>query len=106
MKTIWKFPFEVGDIIELEMPSEAIILHVDVQKQITNHVHGSSSGGSFGSSMIEEIPCIWALVNPEAPKEIRKFRLFGTGHPFPDEPLSHVGTFKMAHDKLVFHLFE
>lgn len=106
MKTIWKFPFEVGDIIELEMPSEAIILHVDVQIQTTNQEYGASHGTSFGSSVKQEVPCIWALVDSEAPKETRKFRLFGTGHPLSDEPLTHCGSFKMAHDKLVFHLFE
>lgn len=107
MKTIWKFPFEIGNVIEIEMPVGAIVLHVDIQKQITNQEYAVIAGISTGASVEQEVLCVWALVNPEANKEIRKFRLFGTGHPFPeDEDLIHVGSFQMEQGKLVFHLFE
>lgn len=88
--TVWKFPFDIEDDIGVEMPRGARVLHVDAQ---------------FGR------PCLWALVAPAAPKEVRRFRLAGTGHPLP--PLDrvifdwiHVGSFQMAGGQLVWHLFE
>jgi len=99
MKTIWKFPFEVDDSIEIEMPEYAQILYVDVQNQKVN-------GRQPMSSHTKEVPCIWARVNTERPMVKRKFRISGTGHPMPDMPLQHIGSFKMAQDRLVFHLFE
>jgi hypothetical protein len=50
---------------------------------------------------------MWALVNPEASKEKRRFELYGTGHDVPEsDGLIHVGTFQMQDGALVFHLFE
>ena len=51
-------------------------------------------------------PCIWAKVNPEAPKVKRTIRIHGTGHPIPDVPMRHLGSFLMQEDNLVFHVFE
>ena len=85
MKTIWKFPFEVTDSIEIEMATGAEILHVDVQ------------AGQ---------PCLWARVDNNRCKEIRRFRVAGTGHPLDDERLAHIGSFFLAGGTLVFHLFE
>ena len=95
-RTIWKFPFAIDDEVEIEMPHGAEVLHVDVQ-------NGQ--------------PCMWAIVNPDEPRETwrtYKFSVFGTGHPLPDlEPdkpldrvhLHHVGTFQMRGGSLVFHIF-
>ena len=84
--TIWKFPLTVvDDQIIIEMPKGAQVLSIQMQR---------------------DIPTIWALVNPQAPKEQRKFRLAGTGHLIKEagEFLYH-GTFQMT-GNLVFHLFE
>ena len=51
-------------------------------------------------------PCIWARVNPDAPKERKRIRIFGTGHPIPDDLGDYVGTFMMKDGALVFHLYE
>lgn len=87
MLTIWKYPVLVNDQIQLAMPSGARILDVQCQG-----VH----------------PQLWALVNPDSPKEDRNFRLSGTGHPIPESPeaLSYIGTFQFGDGRLVFHLFE
>lgn len=50
MSVIWKFPVRPDSAIEL--PKGATILSVHVQ-------HGQ--------------PCLWALVDPSAPKEWRRF---------------------------------
>lgn len=70
---------------EVEMPKRAKIIHFASQ-------HG--------------MPYIWALVNPEAPKEIRKFKVYGTGHEINDKIISHIGTVLVAGGNLVFHAFE
>jgi len=101
MRTIWKFPFEVDDNIEIEMPAKAKILHVDVQVSINHNQH------LIGQPKTFETPCMWAMVVPDNPTEIRKFRLVGTGHPITETVgMRHIGTFKMAQDRLVFHVFE
>lgn len=92
MLTIWKFPFEINDDVEIEMPMGARILHVDMQ-------NGS--------------PCMWALVSSEAEKQKRRFLIFGTGHELPQAPpfepndirAYHVGSFQMADGQLVWHVF-
>jgi hypothetical protein len=81
--TIWKFTLELTDLQGMEMPSGARILTVAAQ----------------GSSV-----CLWAHVDPEAPRETRTIRLYGTGHPMPENPGVYLGTFQMA--PLVFHAFE
>lgn len=87
MNTIWKFPFEITDDFEIEMPQHAKVLTVALQ---------------------QGTPCIWALVDPVAPKEKRKFHLAGTGHSLDKEIVrtySYAGSFQMREGQLVFHLF-
>lgn len=84
-KSIWKFQLPVTDDIQLELPKDAQILSVQVQN---------------------EIPCIWALVDVNAEKETRNFKIFGTGHKVCSENLVFIGTFQMLGGGLIFHLFE
>ena len=83
-KIIWKFPFEVTDVIDLEMPRGAQVLAVQVQHRQ---------------------PCVWALVDDTKGKEIRHFRCFGTGHPINTEG-QFVGTFQLLDGDFIGHLFE
>lgn len=87
MKTIWKFPFDLQDEFTLAMPRGAEILHADVQQ---------TSGQ----------PTLWAVVDPEEPKEPRTFRVHGTGRELPDDfkPMVHVATFQSG--PFVWHLFD
>jgi len=88
--TIWKFPFTIHDNIVLDMPEGATVLSVAVQGEAPS-----------------ETPCMWALVNPLAAKERRRFLLRGTGHPIVyGQAARFVGTFQMMRGELVFHLFE
>lgn len=87
-KTIWKFQLNPNDIIFIEMPKNAEILSVQNQKGI---------------------PCIWALVDPNAEKEERCFEIFGTGYTVLCDmgiDRKFIGTFQMYEADLVFHLFE
>lgn len=87
MNAVWKFPFPVVDDFELEMPIGAQPLHVDTQN---------------------EVPCLWAIVDPNAPRVARKFHLAGTGHPLEEKYTKdkHVGSFQMRGGAPVFHLFK
>jgi len=83
VKQVWKFSLPATGTFELEMPVGARVLAVQTQ----NHS-----------------PFMWALVDPDAPKEQRRFRIVGTGHPAHDEP--YLGTFQLQGGSFVFHLFE
>lgn len=82
---VWKYILTDAEGTEIEMPKDAKIIHFNSQ-------HG--------------MPCIWVLVDPEAPKEIRKFKVYGTGHIINEKIISHIGTVPVADGYLVFHAFE
>lgn len=81
---VWKFPFDVIDIVYISMPSEAKVLHIDVQN---------------------DWPTLWALCDPDEGLTVRTFYVRGTGHPMNDASGEHLGTFMMYEDALVFHVF-
>lgn len=83
MKTIWKFILQPE--CKVEMPAGAELLSVN----------------AIGDDI-----CLWAKVDPAAPKVSRSFVAFGTGHDVPDESLAFVGTALMLGGALVFHIFE
>jgi hypothetical protein len=88
---VWKYPMEWGDKLNLvseshtfQMPRQAQVLTLQLQ---------------------QNTPTIWALVNPQAPKETRVFATIGTSQPFPVESMNaYVGTWQ--HDAFVWHVFE
>lgn len=80
MKTVWKFFLDR----EVEMPTGAKLLHVAEQ-------HGQL--------------CTWAEVDPDAPTEIRRFALVGTGHNVP-ENVTFVGTILMMGGGILIHVYE
>lgn len=84
MKTIWKFPLAPDCV--LDMPIGAKVLTVQMQ----------------GDAVM-----LWALVDALAPKEQRRFLVYGTGHEILDAgALTYVATFQMGGGVLVFHAFE
>lgn len=84
MKQVWKYELEPTSYIE--MPAGARVLSVGAQR---NNI------------------CLWVLVDPDKPKEIRIFESFGTGHNIdPGLHLEFIGTVLVHHDTLVFHVFE
>lgn len=80
-RTVHKYQFQLADEAVLFMPKEARFLHVDEQ-------HGLAT--------------IWALVDPEAEVEPRKFYVIPTGQQVPNG-VSFLGTIRM--DPFVWHVF-
>lgn len=85
MKAIWKFPLAERDDQTVSMPDDAQILCVQVQ-------NGTA--------------CLWALVEPEAPKAVRRFKTYGTGHQHADIPGKYIGSYQLLGGAIVFHVFE
>lgn len=89
MKTIWKYFLEIVDMPNLNMPQGAEVVSVQPQA-ISDDATGIA---------------LWAIVDPEAKTEERRFRIFGTGHPIPSEFRGKfIGTVQLG--QLVFHVFE
>ena len=83
MRRVYKYPIQLSDMVELSMPAGARVLLVAAQ-------HG--------------VGTMWAEVDDLALYEVRRFRIFGTGHAIPDDSLIHVGSF--LDGDFVWHLFE
>ena len=84
-ETIWKFPLQVADFQEVQMPKGAAVLCVQTQG---------------------ETPCLWAQVDPSAETIRRAFKMYGTGHKIKEDGFEHyVGTFQIRSGTLVFHVF-
>lgn len=83
MRAVWKFHVPVQDSVLRAMPTGAEVLCVQLQK---------------GQ------PCVWALVDEQAPVVQREFNWRGTGHPMGNAG-RYVGTVQLADGALVFHLF-
>lgn len=90
---VWKYPLPVDDTADhftVDLPAQfAELLTVQVQ-------NGT--------------PCLWAMVEPSAPKQTWHFHWVGTGHDIP-EPVEHtdgrvyLGTVQLYDGALVLHLF-
>ena len=85
-KRIWKYKFKIDDEISITTKDRSVFLDCQIQ---------------------DGEPCIWFLVDEDAPDEVRKFRIYGTGHPLPDTGVGHhMKTFTEFNGGLVWHLFE
>lgn len=73
MKTIYKYPIEITDYQEIEIPEGSSILHV-----------GLDPNG---------VPCIWAEVNTSLKRTSIGIWIFGTGNPVNSDGKEHKGTF-------------
>lgn len=88
MKTIHKYEIRVSDMQKIELPVNAEILTVQVQKSN---------------------PYIWAIIDDNSPMVERVFEIFGTGILIDDEIeiyRKYIGTFQLESGSLVLHLFE
>jgi len=83
MLKVFKYPVEVNDIIEIQLPAGAKPLHFEMQ-------HGRL--------------CLWALVDPSQPTTPSRFRMAGTGHPI-DTCGPYINTTVVPGGDLVFHFF-
>jgi hypothetical protein len=86
MRTIYKYTLNIDSHQAIEVPSGAEFLSAQIQN------------GKV---------CVWALVDPNAKKELELFIIAGTGHPFPEQPkqFQFLGTVQQAGGALVWHIF-
>lgn len=87
MKSIWKYPLPVTDVVSIRMPVGAVVLTVQLRwTQV----------------------CLWAMVDTDAPTmETRRFRVFGTDHPVEGvEADGYIGTVQQMDGAMVWHVFE
>lgn len=83
---IYKYPLEVTDRQDVEMPQGAKILSVQTQG---------------------EVVCLWALVDKQREIVRRKIRILGTGHEHEESYTSgYIGTTQQANGALVWHVFD
>jgi hypothetical protein len=85
VKVIYKYLLRTVDEQIVLMPPGAEILSVATQNNV---------------------PCIWALVEPGGGSVPHRFGIYGTGHPLPEDLGEFVGTFFMFDKTLVFHVFD
>lgn len=82
---VFKYPFEPADVVEVDMPAGAVILHCDEQHQRWS---------------------AWARVDPSQPMVRRRIRMAGTGHPLDSSAARFINTVVLKEYGLVFHFFE
>jgi hypothetical protein len=84
MKVVWKFPLHLsaGESASRVMPKGSALVRFAIQ---------------------DDVPTLWCLCDPEAPKEDRYFIVVGTGHPLPED-CKYIGS--TDHGPFVWHAFE
>lgn len=86
MRTVYKYTLaSLDDVVSLDMPAGARVLYVAEQ---------------YGTI------CLWALVDTNAPTELRRFRIAGTGHPITMDAGPYIGSVMHRSGSLVFHVFD
>ena len=107
MNTIYKYPLEGIDHaakVEVEMPQVSLILAVQVQDEGEVYV---GSGGIRAYGTAKETVCLWALVDTDEGRMVRRmFRIYGTGRKIrePRRNLNYIGTVQIG--SFVWHIFE
>jgi DNA-directed RNA polymerase subunit RPC12/RpoP len=83
-RKIFKYSLPIDDEIEIAMPEGSEIVAVQIQ---------------------DGTPCLWAIVDTDAPLTTHRLCIRETGHIFKGNEGKYIGTFHYAND-FVFHLFE
>jgi hypothetical protein len=93
-KTIWKFSTlisgQFADSFRIKMPKGAEILTIQIDEK-------------------DNVPCIWALVDPNNEQEVRHFDLYGTGYDIPHDmgiERKYIGSYQYQRGQFVGHVFE
>ena len=82
--TIWKFQLQVEDVQYINMPKGATFLSVGTQY---------------------EIPCVWAMVDPDAERVMVPVHTMTTGSQDEVEGLRFLGTYQLLSGQFVGHVF-
>jgi hypothetical protein len=103
MKKIFKYelikgtriaPELPGGIYEVEMPKTAKIISAKLLLKLGNCYHGT--------------PTLWAIINENEEREIKRFVVLETGEEMPQEvgPANFISTIFDENSNLVFHIFQ
>ncbi len=82
--TIWKFPLEIHGLQDINMPLGAKLLHVETQ---------------------DNVPTLWAMVDPTQAKASRRIEIRGTGAPFYEANRIYISTYQNK-EGCIYHAFE
>jgi hypothetical protein len=82
---IYKYSLELVPEQQVEMPLGASILTVQIQN---------------------DIPYLWALVDPKIHTVRRTIYIRGTGHEFDVKAFKYINTFQLLNGELIWHVFE
>lgn len=97
MLSVWKFPLGVA-------VDSGILLKWDSEQYIEMPVGAKILSGNmqFG------VACLWALVDPQARREMRRFYVVNTGGSLPDDfkEKEFITTLILAEGTFVLHVFE
>lgn len=85
MHTIFKFELTPQHLQNIPIPENSKILWVATQF---------------------ERAWLWVEVDPESPRVIRLFSVYGTGEPIPPGNRNYIGSFMLRGGSLVFHVYE
>ena len=98
MKTIWKFAICFDEQTGIMMPRGAEILKVDASDSDRNDYPITQLQNGY----------IWAIVDPDAPKVLRKIDVRGTGYGLSDSLGKHnyIGSVQIVSGTLVYHFFD
>lgn len=85
MKSVFKYRLNKS-VTNLQMPEGSTVLHIHPQ---------------------DEVPHLWALVDPRALPVIRKFVSVGTGQQIPElAEKNYIGSCHILNGAIVIHVFE
>lgn len=84
MKRILKYPLEITDEQDVEMPAGADLLTAQFQ---------------------DDSLMVWAVVEPDASMSVRRFRIIGTGAAIEGYPGGYLATAQDPQCGLVWHVF-
>lgn len=88
VKTIYRYPVQITDQQTIALPAGAEVLSVQHRQDTTHQVD------------------LWALCDPEAALQDRRFVMIGTGHAVPEQPLNFLATVQVLGGAQVYHVFE
>jgi hypothetical protein len=90
-KVIFRYRLDIADNPKVDLPAGAEVLSVGPPRD--------------GADLLD----LWALVHGDSHIRLtsaREFRIFGTGHPMPDDPGRFVGTVPTHEGRFIWHVFE
>lgn len=91
MRTIYKYPLRIVDRQLVQLPANAAMLSVGIQKD----------------KLENDQVCLWAEIEDTNPLEWRTFHIYGTGHPIyagTTHAIKYIATFQL--DGFVGHVYE